>query len=192
MPRNWQSEGDVVTIKVDKMLKLWLVGFVWAWAAIASLLVVVAAFAADDLPVQASVGDGPEGTVRGALACIDRYRNSKKLRSKFKYFDSWESAEKEVNDMAYAYEGMVLEQPRIGDFMKNHEIVIICMSKKYIKGYLHVVEEVIYPVWSKRNNAHVLRGVPVRRIIRSSGVYKGKRAYRGLDGQVHFVREAGK
>lgn len=93
---------------------------------------------------------GPSGTVAGARAALTR---AKKLHWKINYFKSSKAAKPFLEDFAYEAEGMQLSGCG-GDFMKD-TIIIVGTSKTHM--------EVVYPVWSKKNGAHVLRGVQVPR-----------------------------
>lgn len=117
----------------------------------------------------------PEGTKAGAQKEIARY---KRQHRKIKYYPSWKSAEAEINEMAYCYEGMQLGTNQ--DFMKNHAIMVICHSKKRKGSNVALTEEVIYPVWSSTNHAHVLRAVIFERTVPVS-----KEQYKGIDGKTH-------
>lgn len=121
----------------------------------------------------------PEGTVAGAKREIARY---KKQHRQIQYFTNKNQGLAELADLAYCYEGMQLERST-GDFMKNHRIMIVPIEKKRIgKNKLRLKEMVVYPMFSVRNDHHVLRGADVVRVV---PILKGK--YVGVDGKWHKV-----
>lgn len=95
---------------------------------------------------------GPEGISAHAVAAVKRYRHQHR---KFQYFKNWKAAWSTVDRLAYDLEGMQMCEGA-GDFMKNMEpMIVIGIDKNRV--------EVLYPEWSKRNGAHVIRGATVQR-----------------------------
>lgn len=118
------------------------------------------------------------GTVAGAIKAVHHARDKRKP---IIYYMSWKLALPDVADKADAYEGMMMNSGE--DFMKNEPIMIILDScKKKKSGGYQVVEEVIYPVWSPRNDRHVMRSAKI------SSTQSGPN-YVGLDGKLHPVRK---
>lgn len=83
------------------------------------------------------------------------------------------------------YEGMQMAGRCVGDFMKNEPIHIIAEPGALRGGRsLSVTEEVIFPMFSPRNDAHVLRNFIIHRRVPVFKV-RGKRAFTGLDLKAH-------
>jgi hypothetical protein len=124
----------------------------------------------------------PVGTVKGATAAIAK---AKRQHQRIKYWESWKRAKPAIEQKAYCYEGMMLGTDI--DFMKNEPPMIYIENVGPMKdGKCTVTEEVIYPVWSTRNRAHVLRYAQINRTV---SVDK-KRHFTGVDGKVHTLRPA--
>lgn len=113
----------------------------------------------------------PEGTQAGALKAL---AVAKKHNKEIRYFNSQNEAQPELEEKAYCYEGMQLSDS-CGDFMKNEPVMVIHDGTK--KG--KVTEEVIYPVWSSLNHAHVLRSARITRQVPAG------KDFTGLDGKKH-------
>lgn len=121
----------------------------------------------------------PEGTFSGARAAIQR--------SKIEYFaDGWdEETTAKFEEIDYVYNGIILSGTG-GDFMKKEPVRIIATVSQE-NGSVNVKEEVIYPVWSDLNKAHVLRNVIFDRKVATKKV-KGQKSYLGLDRKWHPVK----
>lgn len=116
------------------------------------------------------------GTVPGALKAV---HESRRKHKPVVYYSSWREALPHIQEKADTYEGMMLNTTE--DFMKNEPIIIIVDSViKQKSGSYRITEEVIYPVWSTRNDRHVLRSAKI------SFLTKGK-TYVGLDGKTHKI-----
>lgn len=122
----------------------------------------------------------PEGCYSGARKAI---ASAKKIEY---YPNGWDEETKaKFEEIDYVYNGIVLSGTG-GDFMKKEPVRIVATVKRDDRGVC-VSEEVIYPVWSELNHAHVLRsiifyryGVPVKNV-------KGQLFYCGLDKKQHAI-----
>jgi hypothetical protein len=122
----------------------------------------------------------PEGTESGARKEIQRYI---KENRGIIYFDRPESiVEFLLETIDYTYGGMMLGTDE--DFMKDHAIIIIVVEEQKKGTNVVLTEDVVYPVWSKKNEAHVLRDAVITTTVK---VENGK--FIGLDGLTHRVHE---
>lgn len=124
------------------------------------------------------VSADPSGTAAGATKAIAK---ALAKRKKIEYFVGWTpKTYAYFEDIDYRYNGMMLADG-IGDFMKNEPPRVIA-EPNVKKGTL--TEEVIYPVWSKLNRAHVLRNYILKSQLKVSKV-NGKRVFYGIDHKQH-------
>ncbi|MBY0545832.1 MAG: hypothetical protein K2W95_00935 [Candidatus Obscuribacterales bacterium] len=129
----------------------------------------------------AAVWADPSLTLPTALKTIARY---KRQHLPIQYYDSMADGspfDREIQDMAYCYEGMMLASRE--DFMKNHKIMIARHYAKVSGNTVKIRDEIIAPVFSARNDAHVLRNVVT---TYTRPLLKG-RQYLGIDGRLHKV-----
>lgn len=121
----------------------------------------------------------PVLTKQRATQLLSQYRHSGK---KIVYFEDPVKYLAHINELAYCYEGMQLCQSRT-DFMKDHELIIGRQKIVRMGNTVKVRDEVIGPVFSVRNDRHVLRAAM---IDYSRPVLKGGK-YLALDGKQHNI-----